>query len=157
MTLISGFLLSWGRNGCLRHAWSQATWSKKEVLHPRVQTDATITNLLPAKKNNLIKKTTQMHQLWNQDTNIHSIPVVFGDAVEDERFVFVSVSECGPQTVGPSVAEKQPVSYTELGQQTSLHHLIQIISRRTPQTAGEQRLFCAHLLRKQHTITLLID
>ncbi len=94
-----------------------------------------------------------MHRVWNttySDIKIHSVPVTFSDAVEDGRFVFLSVSECGPQTVGPCVTEKQPVSNTELRQQTSLHHLIQIISRRTPQTAGEQRLFCAHLLTKHH-------
>lgn len=143
-------MLSWGRNGCLRHAWLQATRSQREVLHTCVQIDTTIMNLLPAeKKNNLIKNQTnakalKFHLQWHQDTNINSIPVAFSDAVEDGRFVF------RPQTVGSCVAEKQPVSYTELRQQTTLNHLIQIISRRTPQTAGEQWLFCAQLLRKQH-------
>lgn len=95
-------------------------------------------------KINTNAKVWKFHLRRHQDTNIHSIPVAFSDAVEDGRFVF------RPQTVGSCVAEKQPVSYTELRQQTSLHHLIQIISRRTPQTAGEQWLFCAQLLRKQH-------
>lgn len=95
-------------------------------------------------------KTTwlKMHRVWNttnRDIKIHPVPVAFSDAVEDGRFVFLSVSERGT-----CVAEKQPVSDTELRQQTSLHHLIQIISRRTPQTAGEQRLFCAQLLTKHH-------
>lgn len=49
-------MLSWGRNGCIRHAWLQATWSQREVLHTRVQIDTTIMNLLPAEmKNSLIK------------------------------------------------------------------------------------------------------
>ncbi len=54
-----------------------------------------------------------MHRVWNttnRDIEILSVPVAFSDAVEDGRFVFLSVSECG----GTCVAEKQPVSDTEL-------------------------------------------
>lgn len=71
--------------------------------------------------------------------------------------MLVSVTECGPQSAGSCVSEQQPVSNTELGQQTSLHHLIQIIIRRTPQTAGEQRLVCAHILTNTTSFMISAD
>lgn len=56
MTLISGFMLRWGGYRCLGYVWMQTTWYQREILHPHVQSEATMMKLLPTeRKNNLIK------------------------------------------------------------------------------------------------------
>lgn len=53
------------------------------------------------------------------------------------------------QAVGPCLAEYEPVSNVELGQQTVLHHLVHIIPGGTPQAAAEHGSIQARVLQRQ--------
>lgn len=72
------------------------------------------------------------------------LPVASRDHVVDGRLVLVG--GVGSQTVGPGVGEEQPVAHAQLGQEAALHHLVQPVHGRPPQTTGEQWLLGGHHL-----------
>lgn len=62
------------------------------------------------------------------------------------------------QTVGSCLGEHEPVSDVELGDQTVLHYLVQVIARGTPQAAAEHWsiLGCVLLTHRAEIIYLVI-
>lgn len=70
------------------------------------------------------------------------LPGAFRNGVIHRWFFWVTDDSCLLMTTGPHVFKDEPVSYRELRKKAALHHLVQSVTRRTPQTTGEHRLVC---------------
>lgn len=77
------------------------------------------------------------------------LPISRGYNIVHVRCWSVSAAARLTQAVGPCLAEYEPVSDVELGQQTVLHYLVHVIPGGTPQTAAEHGSIQARVLQTQ--------
>lgn len=77
------------------------------------------------------------------------LPISRGYNTVHVRCWSVSAAARLTQAVRPCLAEYEPVSDVELGQQTVLHYLVHVIPGGTPQTAAEHGSIQARVLQTQ--------
>ncbi len=89
-------------------------------------------------------KNERLNSLWQAETVKYNVllksPVICGDGVIHRWLVCVAKSCRTLLTAGPHVAENEPVPNSKLREQAVLYHLVQRVTRWTPQAAGKHGL-----------------